>query len=219
MAGWLAGLATLAGGTGCSSTPAADTAAAGEVFTHPAVMVRGRVAAAGLELDPLMTTAAAPTPDLRPAGAFRLRGLDDDGTVSFDVHFDTVLLAEVPGAGERQFLLVVPLGAGGALSLARVELTGPEGHTVIRRAMVSAAGLRTALAGTGDIQITRDPAGGFEVRWDAERFPLLQLREPESGAVLALGRSGVVRISRDLASVELGISDGVRSALRRIALD
>jgi hypothetical protein len=53
---------------------------------------------------------------------------------------------------------------------------------------------------------------GVNVSWDAERFELLQLRDPATGAILALDRDGEVVTAGVGSELEIALSDGVRSA-------
>lgn len=208
---------------GCAPhLPASDASTTGqppetlELLRHDAVLVRGWIGAAELGLEPILVTDARPTSFDSPDGPYRLRGLDADGTVRFDLRFDDDALASIAGREGHHFMFVVPVGEGGSLWLSSVELEAGEGRRFVSEARLPAEGLRAALTSTEAVVITREPQGQLRVQWDAERFPLLQLRDPESGTILALARHGDVTIPATQATLEVALSEGVRSAAARM---
>lgn len=180
--------------------------------SHDAVLVRGWIGAGAFDLEPVVDTAAPPTVFDRADGPYRLRGIDDDGTVQFDVRFDAASLASVPDRAGHHFMLVLPVGAGGSLELARVELLAADGREVTREASLSAGELVAALAGGDDLRVTALESGSMRLEWDAEKFPLLQARDAETGAIVALARHGAITVPAGPAGLEISLSEGVRSA-------
>lgn len=208
---------------GCAPHPSAPDSAAArpappppDLLRHDAVLVRGWIGETELELEPILVTDARPTSFDSPEGRYRLRGLDADGTVRFDLRFDEDALASVAGREGHHFMFVVPVGEGGSLWLSSVELEAGEGRRLVSEARLPAEELRAALAGTDALAITRGSQGELRVQWDAERFPLLQLRDPESGTILALARHGDVTIPATQTTLEVALSEGVRSAAARM---
>ena len=181
-----------------------------------AVLVRGWIGQTGLELEPVLVTTAAPSERPGGTGSYRLRGFDDAGALSFEFGFDADATARVPGRPGHHFMVVVAL-EGSALDLARVELDAGDGRELVRSARLSAAALVAALSGDESLSIETG-AGRVVLRWDAARFPLLQLRDPAEGAVLALVRDGELRLDTEAETLELAVSEGVRSAAALIRL-
>jgi hypothetical protein len=172
----------------------------------PALLVWGRLTAAGPVLEPAVTLEAVPTAAVA-GGTARLRGLTADGRVLFDVAVEAVAVDHAADATERHIAHVVPLSAAEAATLDRIELSA-DGRTVQRRAASVAptpvtAPLRTRLA----------LEGGERLRWDAQAHPALFLRDPRTGHLTGLLRSGDARL--DAASAARGlqvlVSDGLRT--------
>jgi hypothetical protein len=180
-----------------------------QLIEHDAVLLRGWIGDAGADLEPVIPTAAPPSFSGAGAGPYRLRGLDDEGGVVFELRFGKEVLASIAGRPGHHFMLVAPLGASGSLALAAVELDAADGRAVVRRARWSAEALLAALA---DVRMTDAGDDGVNVSWDAERFELLQLRDPATGAILALDRDGEVVTAGVGSELEIALSDGVRSA-------
>jgi hypothetical protein len=187
-----------------------------ELLRHDAVLVRGWIGGSGLELEPILVTDARPGTFDAAAGRYHLRGFDADGAVRFDVRFDDEALASIAGREGHHFMLVVPVGEGGSLALSRVELDVGGGRVLVHEARLSADAVRAALGSLDAVNMTRPRPGELRVQWDAERFPLLQLRDPETGAILALARHGDITIGTERAALELALSEGVRSGAVRI---
>lgn len=202
----------LLGGWGCQApeSPAgAAQASDPRPVEHSAVLLRGWIGEAGADLEPVIPTAAAPSVIAGDQAPYRLRGLDDRGEVLFDLRFGEESLASIAGRPGHHFMLVAPVGTGGSLALAAVELDAAQGRTASRQARWSAAGLLDGLRG---LRLATRDDGAVHVQWDAERFELLQLRDPAGGAILALDRDGEVTVTAVGGELEAALSDGVRSA-------
>lgn len=66
--------------------------------------------------------------------------------------------------------------------------------------------------------MTRTDAGGGPgvlVDWDAERHPMVLVRDPGTGQVLSFARGGRMNVRTDAAALDLLFSDGVRTTFRR----
>jgi len=221
-AAWRAPAAMLMLGlAGCATDapPAAGTAGHDQdrllrLVAHQAVLLRGWVGENSVGLEPVMATAAeARSDDLHGGdGAYRLRGYDDQGAVVFDIRFGDEALSQVADRPERQFMIVAPVGEGGTAVLAALLLEGGPGLVVERRASTSSVELREALEDRAALRIDVLDGARLRLRWDAERFELLQARDPASGEMLALARHGDIMIdSGGAAELEIALSDGVRS--------
>jgi hypothetical protein len=178
------------------------------ILERDAVLLRGWLGETDAGLEPVIPLATAPADAGDAAGPYRLRGFTDNDRLLFDVRLGEAALLAVAGQAQRQFAAAVPLAAGGAEALAHVVLEAGEAR-VTRRAVRTAAELRAALA---SMQVSMLPDGRTSVRWDAGQFALLQLSDPASGAVLALDRDGELMVMAPHATLEIALSDGVRSA-------
>lgn len=202
----------LLGGWGCQAPePTAGAAPAPDPrpVEHGAVLLRGWIGEAGADLEPVIPTAAAPSVIAGERNPYRLRGFDDRGEVLFDLRFGEESLASIAGRPGHHFMLVAPVGAGGSLALAAVELDAAQDRTASRQARWSAAELLDGLRG---LRLAPRDDGTVHVQWDAQRFELLQLRDPAGGAILALDRDGEVAVTAVGGELEAALSDGVRSA-------
>ena len=205
------------GAAGCQA-PVGDEPPAtrsAQPLAHEAVLLRGWIGEQAADLEPVLPTAAAPSLQDGGAGPFRLSGFDDAGRLLFELRFGEEALASVPGRPGHHFMLVAAVGAGGASALATLELDAAQGRTAVQQARWPAETLQAALA---EVQPSADGQGSWRVRWDAGRFALLQLRDPASGAILALDRDGEVSVAAEGAALEVALSDGVRSAAALVEL-
>jgi hypothetical protein len=223
---WLAGVAVALVAAGCGNREAhpraaeapvlEDQAAAMGQVGRAAVLVRGRIGADRLTLEPVIATDADPQVPGVPGGAHRLTGRDDAGETLFDFRFDGVPVADLPAGPEAHFQFVIPVGPGGSLRLARVELQSDDGRRADRRARLSTAEMLEAAGADGALTI--DPLGPdrLRIRWDADVFPTIVVQDPETRRVLALGQGGETVVSPDGTTLDITLSEGVRSAVRRI---
>jgi len=182
---------------------------------YDAVLLRGWIGDAAADLEPVIPTAARPSFSDAGAGPYRLRGLDDAGELLFELRFGEESLASMAGRPGHHFMLVAPVGAGGSLALAAIELDAGNGRAVARRARGSAAAL---LDGLRSVQLAASGDGAVLLQWDAGQFELLQLRDSASGAILALDRDGEVSVRPVGGALDVALSDGVRSAAARFRL-
>jgi hypothetical protein len=215
MAAWLCVLAAA-----CTNEPGAGPAEGDlrspAVTANESVLVRGWIRAGEVGLEPVLVTDA---PSRMPApgeGPYRLRGLNDDGAMAFDIGFGDEALVAVTSAAEHHFEFVIPVGEGGALALSRIELDAGAGRRFAREARLSAAALRGAFAGERALALERTGAGELRLRWNSADFPVMQLRDPDSGAVLAVARHGELTLATERTELELTLSEGVRSATGRV---
>jgi hypothetical protein len=58
--------------------------------------------------------------------------------------------------------------------------------------------------------------GRVGVHWNAAAHPLVVVRDPDTGQILSLGRKGTVEVSTSKRQVDLILSDGIKSQVRRV---
>lgn len=182
------------------------------VIRQEAVLVGGWISDTEAALEAVLPAAARAPAGGDAAGVYRLRGLDDRGEPLFELTFGEEDLAEVPGQPVRRFMLVAPAGDAGAAGLAALELDAGTGGLVTRQATSSAEELTGALAGGELVRLTVLAGDRVRVRWDTDRFAVLRLRDPATGSVLAIDRDGEVIVAAAGETLEVAVSDGVRSA-------
>jgi hypothetical protein len=181
-----------------------------------AVMVRGRIAPDTLVLEPVTLVPAGARGDAPDSGPHRMRGLDDHGQPLFDLRFAGAEVADLPQGPEEHFQLVVPVGDGGALALARVELLAGDGRETFRQARLSASAMRTAVMDDRVVTARALDEEHVRIRWDPALFPLVMVRDGETGHVLAFGTGGETTVTAAGPTIGIVASDGVRSAERTL---
>jgi hypothetical protein len=206
------------------ATPAdvlAAATAAPAAAAVPVLIVAGEIGPSGAVLDPAFVVRAAPRPPAR-AGPHRLEGMDPAGAVLFSYSFDGDELGE--GASDvRHFAFALPVAEAALARVARLRLSGA-GQMAERGAAAAAAARPRAPLGTqalpGDAALALAPDGGdaFTLRWDARRYPLVVVRNPATGAVIAMARGGQAALRSAAAELELYLSDGAASTTHRVAV-
>jgi hypothetical protein len=184
------------------------------------VLLWGKLNASGVSLNPGFHMEARAVLPEEP-GPNQLRGVAADGREIFQLSFAG---AEVPHADddeERQFAFFVPLSADAIAALERIELRTPHGDAYWSGE--SAADIRgpggTAPVAEADATYEQLPGGDYRLRWDTRRSPVAMLRDRRSGEVMAIGRSGDLRMPAESVAgmqPEALLSDGVRT---RVAID
>jgi hypothetical protein len=150
-------------------------------------------------------------------GPHQLRGLGSDGRVLFEVSFEGGEVPEAEDPTARHFAWFLPLSREDAAILERVELSGPHGYIVRMTNLAGRAAdidenVETTMA-RHEIQARRLPDGEATLSWNPERHPVAVVRDGARGEILAIGRSGHIRLAElpPEARPELLLSDGVRS--------
>lgn len=180
--------------------------------------VRGRIRSDTLVLEPaFLLPGQAPAQPETDAG-HRLVGFDRDGGTLFDLGLVTVPVADLAGAREAHFQLQVPLSNEEAARLYRLEVHADDGRTASRTATFTPQGLDEAVSAQGAVTASRTNTGSVLLTWDAGRFPMVMVRDPENGQVLAFGRGGQVEVTTELTTLEVAVSDGVRSSTTILSL-
>jgi hypothetical protein len=175
---------------------------------QPAVLVWGRIREGELLLEPAFQVTTMPRLPARP-GPYAVTGLAEDGSTIFDLSFTPNQVADLPGSTEEHFAFAVPLSRGQADRLSKIRLAG-KGREIVRQ-----AGL-----GSGPDSLEVQPSGnrGVSLRWNAGAHPVIMVRDPATGQVLSFARGGAARIATGKSQLDIVLSDGVRSRLRRMQI-
>jgi hypothetical protein len=181
--------------------------------TQPSVLVWGRIVNGQPVLEPVVQVMARPSLPSRP-GPYAIEGSSADGTRLFGFSFDAATVADAPQSSQH-FAFIVPLDQARAAQLESVRLSGPGGRVSARTAAAAAPVNRPTPADRISVQAD---GSGIRIRWDALAYPMLVVRDPESGQVLSLARGGNVRVTTNSRQVDLDVSDGTRSHRVRRAI-
>ena len=116
----------------------------------------------------------------------------------------------------RSFAYAVPVSSL-RNPIASLVLAGPHGSA--RRdasSLVSAniaGGAQVRPAPNALPPRVRATAGGVSLAWNAQRYPLVVVRDAHSGEILSFARNGVAQIETPSRDLELTLSDGVQSTV------
>ncbi|HLB09474.1 MAG TPA: M12 family metallo-peptidase [Gemmatimonadaceae bacterium] len=180
---------------------------------QPCIIVWGHIANGVVELEPSFEVLTHPSLPAR-GGAYALRALDATGAQLFALSFDGDSVADAPSAA-RSFAYAIPL-ARATRPIASMVLAGPHGSA--RRESASATSTATAgdrALGDATPATARRVGSGAAIAWNAQRYPLVVVRDAKTGEVLSLARGGATTVETAASDLELTLSDGVRSTVLR----
>jgi hypothetical protein len=193
--------------------PAVRAAAAGGV--QPSLLVWGRIHNGVMVLEPALHVRTRPTLPHR-GGPYVIAAKSEDGRTLFSFSFTPSVIADAPG-DQQSFVFAVPLSDRQAAQLASLRLTGQGLETELTRSPGAApqqgGGGMAPLA-----QVRRVGSGRVGIQWDALAHPMVMVRDTETGEVLSLARGGSVHIETPKREVDLVLSDGLRSTVRRVGI-
>lgn len=179
---------------------------AGAAVKQPGLLIWGRIENGVPVLEPAFEIDAVPSMPSR-AGASRIAALDANGNEITSFTFDGQRVADLPGDHEG-FSFVLPLSALRGRTVASLRLSA-RGRT--------ATNLAGAVADADPgIVATRPSAGRVRLRWNATRHPVLMVRNPATGNVIAFARGGDATIAASQDEIEVNASNRVRSARRTV---
>jgi hypothetical protein len=170
---------------------------------QPSLLVWGRISGGDIVLEPAFEV------NVRPAaiapGPHRIAALDENGVELFATSFAGERIADLPGEPET-FAFHVPLSALRGRTLASLKLTA-NGRTATNVASADVAADPNAV-------LTRVNARFARIRWDAARFPVVMVRDPDTGQVLSFARGGDMTVATSKNALDLNFSNRVRSSRR-----
>lgn len=179
---------------------------------QPTLVVWGRIDGDSLTLEPALRVETVPALPREP-GPYRLEGFDHDGRSLFTLDFAGTEVAGVPD--HRQFAFAIPEAWAPADRLARIRLSSATGAVEWRAA--PAAGRAAAPPVLPTPAARRTAAGHLELEWSPDASRLVVVRDATTGRTISIARSGRVILPDARGEVEVVVSDGVRSATRRVS--
>jgi hypothetical protein len=179
---------------------------------QPSLLIWGRIVNGSAVLEPAFQIVTRPSLP-KTTGPYSIQATASDGRTLFSLSFDAAPIADDP-RGSRYFAFAVPLDQVRAARLADVRLTAPGG--VSSAASLSVAHLRNAA--TPDPVVARREAGGVVLEWNASAYPMIMVRDPDTGEVLSFARGGKAWVWTTKGSLDLVASDGVQSQAKRVTV-
>jgi uncharacterized protein YjdB len=199
--------------------PATQTVSA----VTPVLLVSGSLINGVVEIDPVFSLTAAPTPS-RTAGRYLAEGFASDGRLLFRHQFDGGDVPDID-AGAQSFAVKIPYDAatrGAVASLSVRDLRGGARPALMVRSGTYAAGVDgVSLRVDGDpqLRVITAAAGRVEIAWNPARYPAAVLRNRITGEVIGFARRGAMSMDAGtLDAAELMLSDGVSSISRRLSV-
>jgi hypothetical protein len=164
------------------------------------LLIWGTATPSGVTLSPVFEVAArAARPDA--TGPYRLEGITGDGRVLFSHAFGTSPVDHAPDVG--QFLFSLSVTEADRQSLASIRVVDPFGRVTATPAASSApVALAARRVGPDVIELTWDPAAAAGIL----------VRDPASGQVIGIGRSGRLPVMTRAGAVSVAMSRGARSS-------
>src|SRR4051812_1790211 len=179
---------------------------------QPTLLVWGHLDNDVLVLNPAFQISAHP---ILPStgGPYLIEGRAADGSRVFSQSFRMNEIADLPGT-HRSFAFTLPLSDAQSARLTSIRLSG-EG----RVADISAAAVTsptTAPVPPGEPQLRRQTSARVALRWDPRPYPMIMVRDPDTGDVLSFARGGEVQVVTGKSRVDLVLSNGVQSIRKRV---
>jgi hypothetical protein len=170
------------------------------------LLVWGHIRNSELVLEPAFQVNTRPSLPRRP-GPYNVEARAADGSSLFNVSFTPHDIADAPHT-QQSFVFAVPISGAQAARLSSLRLSG-QGRETVRT---------TSPAKVGTAQVRRAPGGKVAVRWDARTHPMVMVRDAQTGEVLSFARGGSVDVVSLKREVDLMVSDGVKSSVKRVAV-
>ena len=189
--------------------PTLTVASAGAI--EPCLLVWGRIHDGIPVLEPAFEIDARPTLPARP-GAHALRLVDDRGAALLDLSFQAQPIADLPSSSS--FAFAIPISRLGSRTVSELRLLAA-GREVRVAAPPPISGVSIP---DPELRLSRGAANRLAVRWNANRFPMVMVRDQRTGEVLSFARGGDASVWSQRNDVELIFSDRVRSVSRRMSV-
>ena len=166
---------------------------------QPTLVVWGRFVNGQPVLEPSFQAITRPTLP-RGQGPYHLEARSADGARVFSLDFSPLEIADDPNGG-KHFAFAVPVTPEQNARIDHLRLSGAGGTTTVSRQGDMAAKVDVTPAGPGRVSL----------RWDANRAPMVVVRDPRSGQILSFARGGRAEVVTDQSEISVGISDRIQT--------
>lgn len=183
---------------------------------QPTLMVWGHIRDGKMVLEPAFQVNTRPKLPQRP-GPYSIEARAADGTTLLNLSFQADEVADAPGR-HKNFVFAVPLPSSAVARIATLRLHGQGQQAVVSTAAAGeSAGAQLNVGAKPDsVEVRRVGGGRVGLRWNARALPMVMVRDAATGEVLSLARGGDVELPGIKGEVELVMSDGVRSRVKRL---
>ena len=196
-----------------ASNPTPDVAGSGaDVAPRPTLLVWGRVERGQLILEPAFSVVTRPALP-SSGGRYRIEGLARNGQVLFAYSFDGERPADVTDMTARQFAFAVPLDNATLNALSSIRLSGGGAAPATMQASLAPEAVNAAL---NTVSAVSGGSGSVSVKWGASAARMALIRDARTGEILSFARGGSATVRAPGSTLEVLLSDGVRSSARRI---
>jgi hypothetical protein len=173
---------------------------------EPSVLLWGRIGDGEVVLEPAFDV-VAPARFPEKVGPHRLEALAEDGSVLLALAFDGESVDH--STNQQHFAFVVPQSALRGKEIAALRLSARG-----RSAELRSRGSRDAAA----VRVMRTRTTSADVTWSDSNIRGVLVRDARSGDILTFARSGRALVHNAGDSLDLVISDGVRSRATRVSV-
>jgi hypothetical protein len=190
-----------------------NSASSGTLSAKQAVLlVWGRIVNGRPLLEPSFQIVTRPKLPIKP-GPYTAEAIATDGSTLFSFTFDAAEVADDP-SGSRPFVFAVPMNEHRAAQLASLRVVAPGGVAAVS-SLSTARGQQHA---AHDSIVTRRSGAAVRLEWNASVHPMLMVRDPDTGEVLTFARGGNAQLRTSKQTLDLELSDGVRSHRAHLAI-
>jgi hypothetical protein len=170
------------------------------------LVMRGGVVEGRLRLEPALEWTAPPAVPA-DGGRYTLEGFDPAGGPLFRLRLEPQPLDH---ASASTFLVSLPAERARTDRLHRLRLTGPEGAIERVRTVASTVVPATLEPDPGPGAPARPAPVARMARWNRDAYPLVVVRDRETGSIVAMSKTGRVPLpDRSPDDLEVLFSDGV----------
>jgi hypothetical protein len=186
---------------------------------QPSLLIWGHIKDGEMVLEPAFQVITRPKLPQRP-GPYSIEAKAADGTTLLNLSFAPDEVADAPG-NHKNFVFAVPLPSASVARISTLRLSGLGRQAVISAATAdtSSAARVNASARSDSVSVRRSAGGRVGLRWNARAHPMVMVRDPETGEILSLARGGDVQLSTSKGAVDLVLSDGLRSRVKRVSVN
>jgi len=181
-----------------------------DVVPGQGLLVWGKIENGEVSLQPAFQV---PVKNRRPAsGSYTWEGHDAAGRVIASMNFDAHEVADLPDTSSLQlFSFVVPMQTDvlAAVQSMHIKLAGREMAQKTQTATLSEADLQNT------VRVEDLPANGARVVWDATRYPMVMVRDAQTGEVRGFLEGGNAEIADAPKQIEVHVSGGIQSSIFR----